>query len=165
MLISSDLGELKEVELAPGIIRYRELGTGEPIVFVHGLLVNGDSNSASARSEFLDGAMSLDDCRVDVCSSSRVGVRHRNPPEARPADHVREFVLRSHGVEQTVVVVGVAVRPAVDRNGLDVSRRIEAAAREHPAELSTNLPLDVREWAAKNMLGEFFLSEALRRLR
>jgi len=42
MSLSSDLGELKEVELAPGTIRYRERGTGEPIVFVHGLLVNGD---------------------------------------------------------------------------------------------------------------------------
>ena len=42
MSLSSDLGELKEVKLAPGTIRYRERGTGEPIVFVHGLLVNGD---------------------------------------------------------------------------------------------------------------------------
>ena len=42
MSLSSDLGELKEVELTPGTIRYRERGTGEPIVFVHGLLVNGD---------------------------------------------------------------------------------------------------------------------------
>jgi len=36
------LGELKEVRTPAGPIRYRERGTGEPIVFVHGLLVNGD---------------------------------------------------------------------------------------------------------------------------
>ena len=42
MSLSSDLGELKEVPLAQGTIRYRERGTGQPIVFVHGLLVNGD---------------------------------------------------------------------------------------------------------------------------
>jgi pimeloyl-ACP methyl ester carboxylesterase len=42
MSLSSDLGELKEVDLAPGTIRYRERGKGEPIVFVHGLLVSGD---------------------------------------------------------------------------------------------------------------------------
>ena len=42
MSLSSDLGEVKEVGLAPGTIRYRERGTGEPIVFIHGLLVNGD---------------------------------------------------------------------------------------------------------------------------
>ena len=31
----------QEVRLPQGVIRYRELGTGEPIVLVHGLLVNG----------------------------------------------------------------------------------------------------------------------------
>jgi pimeloyl-ACP methyl ester carboxylesterase len=30
----------QQVQLTPGAIHYRELGTGEPIVFVHGLLVN-----------------------------------------------------------------------------------------------------------------------------
>lgn len=32
---------IKQVELPSGTIRYREWGSGEPIVFVHGLLVNG----------------------------------------------------------------------------------------------------------------------------
>lgn len=36
------LGTLKEVELPQGKIRYREAGTGEPLLFVHGFLVNGD---------------------------------------------------------------------------------------------------------------------------
>ena len=39
---SSELGEQREVRLPSGTIRYRERGSGEPIVFVHGLLVNGD---------------------------------------------------------------------------------------------------------------------------
>jgi pimeloyl-ACP methyl ester carboxylesterase len=42
MSVSAELGELKQVDLAQGTVRYRERGTGEPIVFVHGLLVNGD---------------------------------------------------------------------------------------------------------------------------
>jgi pimeloyl-ACP methyl ester carboxylesterase len=42
MSISAALGEQKEVTLPQGTIRYRERGSGEPIVFVHGLLVNGD---------------------------------------------------------------------------------------------------------------------------
>jgi pimeloyl-ACP methyl ester carboxylesterase len=42
MSISDALGEEREVKLAQGTIRYRERGQGEPIVFVHGLLVNGD---------------------------------------------------------------------------------------------------------------------------
>ncbi len=36
------LGEAKEVQPGQGLVRYREAGDGEPIVFVHGLLVNGD---------------------------------------------------------------------------------------------------------------------------
>jgi pimeloyl-ACP methyl ester carboxylesterase len=42
MSISQELGEQREVQLPQGTVTYRERGAGEPIVFVHGLLVNGD---------------------------------------------------------------------------------------------------------------------------
>src|SRR5436305_15283409 len=42
MSITAELGTEKEVELPGGTIRYRDLGAGSPVVFVHGLLVNGD---------------------------------------------------------------------------------------------------------------------------
>jgi pimeloyl-ACP methyl ester carboxylesterase len=42
MSISPQLGEQRETTLDQGTIRYRERGNGEPIVFVHGALVNGD---------------------------------------------------------------------------------------------------------------------------
>jgi pimeloyl-ACP methyl ester carboxylesterase len=42
MSISTQLGEQREVTLDHGTLRYRERGNGEPIVFVHGALVNGD---------------------------------------------------------------------------------------------------------------------------
>ena len=42
MAISQELGQEREVKLPQGTIRYRERGTGEPIVFVHGALVNAD---------------------------------------------------------------------------------------------------------------------------
>ena len=42
MAISEALGQQKEVQLPQGTVRYRERGTGEPIVFVHGALVNAD---------------------------------------------------------------------------------------------------------------------------
>jgi pimeloyl-ACP methyl ester carboxylesterase len=42
MSVYEQLGEPREVSLPSGTIRYRERGSGEPIVFVHGLLVNGD---------------------------------------------------------------------------------------------------------------------------
>lgn len=35
------LGQVGEVRLGTGTIRYREVGSGPPIVFVHGILVNG----------------------------------------------------------------------------------------------------------------------------
>jgi pimeloyl-ACP methyl ester carboxylesterase len=40
--ISGELGTAKEVRLEAGSIRYRERGEGEPIVFVHPMIVNGD---------------------------------------------------------------------------------------------------------------------------
>ena len=42
MAISESLGQKQEVQLPQGTLEYRERGTGEPIVFVHGALVNAD---------------------------------------------------------------------------------------------------------------------------
>jgi len=42
MSTSLSLGETKEVRLPQGTLRYRERGSGRAIVFIHGLLVNGD---------------------------------------------------------------------------------------------------------------------------
>jgi pimeloyl-ACP methyl ester carboxylesterase len=42
MAISTELGQQHEVSLPQGTINYRERGTGDPIVFVHGALVNAD---------------------------------------------------------------------------------------------------------------------------
>lgn len=36
------LGPLREVELSAGRIRYRERGSGEPLLFVHPMILNGD---------------------------------------------------------------------------------------------------------------------------
>lgn len=42
MAKSEALGAVREVRLSGGTIRYRERGDGSPVVFVHGVLVNGD---------------------------------------------------------------------------------------------------------------------------
>ena len=42
MSVSEALGAQHEVTLPQGTIRYRERGSGEPILFVHGLIANGD---------------------------------------------------------------------------------------------------------------------------
>jgi pimeloyl-ACP methyl ester carboxylesterase len=40
MSVFDSMGTQKEVKLAQGTIRYRETGQGEPILFIHGFLVN-----------------------------------------------------------------------------------------------------------------------------
>ena len=42
MSISSELGEQATVDLPQGTVSYRERGEGPPVLFVHGLFVNGD---------------------------------------------------------------------------------------------------------------------------
>jgi len=42
MSVSAALGELREVRVTGATLRYREVGEGPPLLFVHGLLVNGD---------------------------------------------------------------------------------------------------------------------------
>src|SRR3954468_14895485 len=42
MSISRELGEQRSIDLPQGTISYRERGDGPPIVFLHGLWVNGD---------------------------------------------------------------------------------------------------------------------------
>lgn len=42
MAISAELGQARSVALSSGPIVYREQGSGEPVLFVHGLLVNAD---------------------------------------------------------------------------------------------------------------------------
>ncbi len=42
MSISAELGAEKLVDLPAGQVEYRERGSGRPVVFVHGLLTNGD---------------------------------------------------------------------------------------------------------------------------
>ena len=42
MSVSEVLGERREVLLSQGPIRYRERGSGDPIVFVHPMVINGD---------------------------------------------------------------------------------------------------------------------------
>jgi pimeloyl-ACP methyl ester carboxylesterase len=41
-MATTPIGDMHEIQLGPGTIRYRDVGRGAPIVFVHGLLVNGD---------------------------------------------------------------------------------------------------------------------------
>ncbi len=42
MAISAQLGDLHQADLSAGPVEYREEGSGTPIVFLHGIIANGD---------------------------------------------------------------------------------------------------------------------------
>lgn len=42
MAVNGMLREAREVRLSQGMVRYREVGSGEPVVFLHGIMVNGN---------------------------------------------------------------------------------------------------------------------------
>src|SRR5262249_35477060 len=48
---------------------------------------------------------------------------------------MRRLPLRPVRIEQRVVLVGIAVRPAIDRDRSDVASRVEARRTQHAAEL------------------------------
>jgi hypothetical protein len=58
---------------------------------------------------------------------------------------MRRLPLLPIGIEQRIVFVGVAVRPAIDRDRSDVLRRVEASRTQHPAELVADLLFEGRE--------------------
>lgn len=42
MVANGMLGEAREVRLSQGTVRYREVGSGEPVIFLHGIMVDGN---------------------------------------------------------------------------------------------------------------------------
>src|SRR5215471_2063991 len=99
--------------------------------------------------QFLDRAVCLIDRRISVGPSPRIGVGNGDPPERRPPDDVRLLVLVPKGIEQGIVLVGVAVRPAIDGDGDDVGCWIEASWTQHAVELVADVPLKDLEACAQ----------------
>jgi pimeloyl-ACP methyl ester carboxylesterase len=50
MSVSPELGERRATDIPAGTIEYRESGNGQPVVFVHGVGVNGDLWRGVART-------------------------------------------------------------------------------------------------------------------
>src|SRR5271156_1920027 len=65
---------------------------------------------------------------VDRCVGvgSGIGIGDRDRAESGSADLVRCLPLLPIRVEQRVVLVGITVRPAIDRDRSDVARRVES---------------------------------------
>src|SRR5579863_4258035 len=90
--------------------------------------------------DFLDGAMALVDGDVGKCVPVCVGLGDDDSSERLASNHA--WTIRGGAIEwfeEPVVFVGVSVRPAVHGDGLNVSRGIESARREHSSKLIVNV--------------------------
>src|ERR1700730_6718529 len=83
---------------------------------------------------FLDGAVRLVDSDIGVGMTVRIGIRNGDTAERLSANHTRPLRLGPiDRLQKLVVFVGVAVRPAVDGDGLNVFGRVEPASAQHAA--------------------------------
>src|ERR1700722_2136583 len=90
-------------------------------------------------------AIGLIDCGAGVGERSGVGIGDRNSAERLTPDHARTFVFGPIRIEEGIVFVRVAVRPATDGDRLDFVRRIEAARRENAAQQAADVALESRK--------------------
>jgi len=79
------------------------------------------------RGNLLHGAVRLINCDIGVRVTVRIGIRNCNATKRPAANHTWALRLWSiKRLEQRVVLIGVAVRPAIHCDGLDVLGRVEA---------------------------------------
>jgi hypothetical protein len=122
--------------------------------------LRGDSwlqELAGSRQQFLDGPVALIDGLVGVGSGGCVRIGNRNSSVSLARDVARALARGPIGIPKRVVLVGVAMRPAVDGDRVDIARRIESPCPEHAFELITNTSLEV----FKGSRQEFVVSGAL----
>src|SRR5579862_302046 len=94
--------------------------------------------------------MGLIDRGVRVSVPVGIGVRNLDSPEGLASDHTRTLGDRPvQRLEQIVVFVGIAVRPAIDRDGLDVARWIETSGRQGASELIAYMAFERLEFRAQ----------------
>src|SRR5712692_11572258 len=73
-----------------------------------------------AAQEFADGAPSLIDGHIRVRAGAGIGVCNGNPAERLPANDPGLLLLFPVGIEERIWREGIAVRPAIDGDALDV---------------------------------------------
>src|ERR1700757_107878 len=91
--------------------------------------------SSLLRNDFLYGAVSLIDRFIRIRKRAGIGIRDVNVSKRLPCNFVRRLARRPDRIVQGVVFVGVAVGPAIHRDGLDVSGSIKAAASQNACQL------------------------------
>src|SRR5579863_5824950 len=95
-----------------------------------------------APSNLSHGPPRLVDRLICVSVSTGVGVGDGDSPESPPRYFAGSLAaLQPKRIEQRVVFVGVAVRPAVDCNRCDVARGIESPSAECSGQLLADLSL------------------------
>jgi hypothetical protein len=84
----------------------------------------------------------LVDRLIGVRRSRGVCIRYRDSAKRLACDFARLLPGWPIGIEQSVVLVCVPVRPTVDGNRINVPRRIEPAGTEHAKELVADAALE-----------------------
>src|ERR1039458_718975 len=131
--------------MAEGLCRARRTPdeTAVPEVTVEFVLQRSESVRRSCSYDLAHGAITLIDGGIGVGMTVSVRVRDLDSPERLPANHTRTFRRRPvERLEQCVVLVGISVRPAVDRNCLNVASGIETAGGEDATKLISHLTLE-----------------------
>src|SRR6202034_2677211 len=100
------------------------------------MVLTGDGES------FADRAIGLVDSGVRVGGRTGIRVGDGDPAEGRAAHNIRLFALGPVGVEQRVELIGIAVRPAIDRDPSNVLGRVESARPQRALKLVAYLLLE-----------------------
>src|SRR5271168_3332318 len=99
-------------------------------------------SGAAETRDLIDRAVRLIDGGVRVRKSFRVGIGDRDATEWLPADDAGLLIFRPIGIVQRIVFVGVAVRPAIYGDGLNIRGGIESTGSEHRAELFADIAFE-----------------------
>jgi hypothetical protein len=84
----------------------------------------------------------LVDRLIRVGKRSRIRIRNVNLTKCLPPNLTRRLTRRPFRIVQRVVLVRVAVRPAIHRDSLNIARRIESSGTKHPVQVITDVGLE-----------------------
>ena len=85
------------------------------------------SATSHTAQQLIHGPICLIDGRIGISSRCGISVGNGNSAKTLAPDYIRTLIFGPVGIEQRVVLIPVAVRPAVDGDRLDVARRIKTA--------------------------------------
>ena len=79
---------------------------------------------------------------IGVGRGAGVGIGDSDAAVRLTADFVRRLAGRPLRIEERVVFIAVTVRPAIDRNGFDVARRIETTSTQAAGKLIADISFE-----------------------